>query len=51
MEEDRRAKLPKNFESRKKRAEWELENKEKKKVFVDLHDVCFSLIGYRGKRW
>eukprot|EP00048_Salpingoeca_helianthica_P023498 m.24760 g.24760 ORF g.24760 m.24760 type:complete len:260 (+) comp8760_c0_seq1:1965-2744(+) len=31
VEEDRRAKLPKNFESKKRRAEWVLENEEKKK--------------------
>ena len=32
VEEARREKLPKNFEARKRRAEWELQNEEKKKV-------------------
>jgi len=32
VEEDRRAKLPKNFESRKRRAEWELQNQEQKQA-------------------
>lgn len=34
MEEDKRLKLPKNWEAKKARLEWELAENEKKKVFI-----------------
>lgn len=34
VEEDRRKKLPANWESRKKKAEWEVANEEARKVCV-----------------
>ncbi len=39
VEEDKKMKLPKNFESRKRCAEWELENDARKKVVRDTRWV------------
>lgn len=36
VEEDRKSKLPRNYEGRRRRAEWELENEAKKKVLFFL---------------
>ncbi len=43
-EEDRRAKLPKNYEARKARAEWKLEDDRKRKVhYLCVCDDCVSI--------
>lgn len=42
VEEDRRAKLPTNWEARQKRAEYEIETLQKRKVSI-LYVVLFKL--------
>ena len=42
VEEDRRKKLPSNFEARKQRAEWTLQEEEKRKQATER--VCFYLL-------
>ena len=46
VEEDRRKKLPVNYESRRRRAEWEIQEEEAKKVIkylMNIHEVIYSI--------
>lgn len=45
MEEDKRLKLPSNWEAKKSRLEWELAEDEKKKVFFLQEFVSLYCVG------
>lgn len=49
MEEDRRAKLPKNYEAKRRRAEWALEEASKRKAAeeqgLDYDRLCALEVG------
>ena len=48
VEEDRRNKLPANWEARKRKAEWELADQEAKKVcFITLTEIRMSLADFK----
>ena len=44
VEEDRRKKLPANWEARKRKAEWEVADQEARKVFVVFFDAFMVIL-------